>query len=407
MPKISNQEFENLARLILETAGIQLDEGKDYLLKARLAPILERHGLDSYSDLYNQAVSDATGKFKAAIIDAITINETYFFRDKAPFDLLKNKIIPDLIDQKSTVFKQQKIPLKIWSAACSTGQEVYSLGMMLKEMSLGVDRFDITILGTDISNEAIAKASYGKYSQFEIERGLSSHYVGQYFTKLATAWKIKDEIRSMACFSQMDLNKSFTGLGSFDIILCRNVAIYFPVSGKITLFQKLATVLNPHGALIVGGSESLAGLANDFVPRHHLNSVFYQLRTSDTTKPGAPQLGPYRQAESSSSTKKTRVSPPVPAPSHPKPAATRSPQNKEVLPAAETPEPDAANPVNSSIAKPGEAAEPTEKKPEKKSLLETLHSQSQKADTSMFSENPQEKTEKNSLLEKLNKEKKD
>ncbi|MCG8335084.1 MAG: protein-glutamate O-methyltransferase CheR, partial [Proteobacteria bacterium] len=238
MPNITEKEFENLARLIVETAGIQLDKGKEYLMEARMEPILERHGLDTYNDLYNQAISDATGKLKASIVDAITINETYFFRDNAPFDLLKNKVIPDIIDRKTTISPNRKIQLKIWSAACSTGQEVYSLGMMFREMRLNADRFEINILGTDISSEAVAKASYGKYNQFEIERGLSGHYLGKYFTKLANGWKIKDEIRSMARFSQMDLNKPFSGVGLFDVILCRNVAIYFPLSVKISLFQK-------------------------------------------------------------------------------------------------------------------------------------------------------------------------
>ncbi len=297
MAKITDKEFENLARLILETSGIQLDKGKEYLVEARLESVLERYGLDSFNDLYNQAISDATVTLKASIVDAITTNETCFFRDNSLFELLKNKIIPDFIDQKSGLHQQQKIPLNIWSAACSTGQEVYSLGMTLDGMSSSLDRFDISILGTDISNEAIAKASYGKYNQFDIERGLSSHYLDKYFNKLANGWKIKDEIRAMVRFSQLDLNRSLAGLGSFDIILCCNVAIYFTVSGKISLFQKLAKVLKPDGVLIVGGSESLMGLANDFVPRHYLNSVFYQLRKSDSATSEPSKLGPYRQTE--------------------------------------------------------------------------------------------------------------
>ena len=299
MAKITDKEFDNLARLIVDTAGIQLDKGKEYLVEARLEPILERNGLESYDALYRRAISDTTGNLKTSIIDAITINETYFFRDNSPFDLLKNKIIPDVIDRKSETFGQRKIPLRIWSAACSTGQEVYSLSMTFKEMFLEDDRFEISILGTDISNEAVAKASYGKYNQFEIERGLSSHYLNKYFTKVANGWRIKDEIRAMARFIQMDLNRPFhKDIRDFDVILCRNVAIYFPVDVKIKLFKKLANSLNPGGALLVGGSESLAGLARDFVPRHYLNSVFYQLKKTSTATAEQPKTSPSARTRS-------------------------------------------------------------------------------------------------------------
>ncbi len=408
MPNITEKEFENLARLILETAGIQLDKGKEYLMEARMEPILERHGLDTYNDLYNQAISDATGKLKASIVDAITINETYFFRDNAPFDLLKNKVIPDIIDRKSTISPNRKIQLKIWSAACSTGQEVYSLGMMFREMRLNADRFEINILGTDISSEAVAKASYGKYNQFEIERGLSGHYLGKYFTKLANGWKIKDEIRSMARFSQMDLNKPFSGVGLFDVILCRNVAIYFPLSVKISLFQKLAAVLNPHGVLLVGGSESLAGLANDFVPRHYLNSVFYQLRKNDPDKPESPQLSPYRQVEAPPVPPKPRITPRAARPHRLKPNTPRPPdpirpENSNT--ALQTGPPEQSKPP--AVDYPGKTTTFFSEKSEKKSLLKSLQSQPGRARSPMIKRNSGGKKEKTSLLEKLNKDKKD
>ncbi len=407
MPKINKKEFENLARLIVETAGILLDEGKEYLMEARLEPILERYGLDTFNDLYNQAISDATGKLKAGIVDAITINETYFFRDNSPFSLLKNKIIPDIIDHKTKAFPNRKIQLKIWSAACSTGQEVYSLGMMLKEMLLNSERFEINILGTDISSEAIAKASYGKYNQFEIERGLSEHYLGKYFSKLANGWKIKDEIRSMARFSQMDLNKSFTGIGSFDVILCRNVAIYFPLNGKIKLFQKLATVLNPHGVLIVGGSESLAGLANDFVPRHYLNSVFYQLRKNDPHKAEIPQLSPYRQVETPPNPPKPKITPRI-TKSNPLKRRIQKPSSRlNPVSGNQVPQTGPQEQPNPAAEYPGKTDTSFSKNSEKESLLETLQSRTPKDQSPLIKQNDKEKNKKISLLEKINLEKKE
>ena len=149
MAKITQPEFENLSQLIVESAGIQLEKGKEYLMEARLEPVLDIYGYDSFGDLYQQARADTTGKLKAKIIDAITINETFFFRDKTPFELLKNKIIPDLIDLKSQQMKRSKIPLKIWSAACSTGQEVYSIGMVLKEMFLDENRFAPCVMNSN------------------------------------------------------------------------------------------------------------------------------------------------------------------------------------------------------------------------------------------------------------------
>ncbi|MBU2515653.1 protein-glutamate O-methyltransferase CheR [bacterium] len=278
MTQISEQEFTDLAGLILNNAGIQIDQGKEYLMKSRLDPLLVQYGFESFRQLYQQANSDLTGKIKAEIIDAITINETYFFRDNSPFVLLENKILPDIIDRKSKHRPNGPIPIRIWSAACSTGQEVYSIAIKLHEMLVQRNRYEITILGTDISNEAIARASYGKYNQFEVERGLDSRFLHKYFSQVAGGWRIKDEIRSLVRFSKMDLNLPFTGIGTFDIILCRNVAIYFPVPGKIKLFQKIAKILNPGGALIVGGSESLSGLSSEFTPKHYLNGIFYQLR---------------------------------------------------------------------------------------------------------------------------------
>lgn len=286
MAKLTSQEFEQLSRLIIELAGIQLEPGKEYLMEARLEPVLEMYGFQSFDELYREAMLETKGEIKARIIDAITINETYFFRDQVPFELLRNKIIPELIDQKTRQKRGHKPSLKIWSSACSTGQEVYSIAMTLKEMHVDESQINISIMGTDISSVAVAKASYGKYNQFEVDRGLTSYYLNKYFYRVDSQWRIKDQIRSLVNFSKMDLNRSFNALGAFDIVFCRNVAIYFPMQGKVRLFQKIADLLTPNGALLVGGSETLAGIAPDFVPRHYLKGVYYQkkLQTGEKEK---------------------------------------------------------------------------------------------------------------------------
>jgi chemotaxis protein methyltransferase CheR len=393
MTKITDKEFENLARLIVETAGIQLEKGKEYLMEARLEPILERYGLDSYNDLYRQALTEASGKLKSSIVEAITINETYFFRDNTPFDLLKNKIIPDLMDLKSQQSRGGKTSLKIWSAACSTGQEVYSIAMTLREMIPASNPIEISILGTDISSEAVARASYGKYNQFEIERGLGSYYLNKYFTQVEKGWKIKDEIRSLARFSKIDLNQPMAILGSFDIIFCRNVAIYFPKEGKIKLFQNLATVLNSGGALIVGGSESLAGLANDFIPRHYLNGVYYQLRKATQEGSVSPMPAPILTG-----LKPAPLPVPPPNPSKPKSSSITYKLARKKVEKAESLS-------QKPITIPPSVEEPNRKisvseTPEKSSLLDRLNKKTTN-EAGLFPGEKKRKSNKDSLLGKL------
>lgn len=279
MNKITNDELQVLAKYIFEISGIHLEMDKGYLLETRLTPLLQSQGCASYSELYYRARADRSGELKQRIIEAISTNETFFFRDNTPFELMRNKIVPELIDRRGIQYGHGKIPLRIWSAACSTGQEVYSIAITLLEMLPDLGRYEITILGTDISDKVIAQASYGKYNKFEIERGLSLAYRHKYFTPLGEDWRVKDQIRVMAQFRKINLMKPFTELeGRFDLIFCRNVAIYFAQADKINLFQKLARVLQPDGALLVGGSETISAIAPDFEVCRYLRGVYYQPR---------------------------------------------------------------------------------------------------------------------------------
>ncbi|MFO7748991.1 MAG: CheR family methyltransferase [Desulfobacteraceae bacterium] len=278
MINITSQEFDSFSKYILEISGIALAKGKEYLVETRLNPVLAEIKCTSYSELLKKARSDVKKEVEKKIIDAISTNETYFFRDKAPFELLQYKIIPDLIDRRSKNKTGLKPSIRLWSAASSTGQEIYSIAMALNEMNITPKTYNIKLLGTDISDAAVAQASYGQYNKFEIARGLDQKRLNRYFTPRGDNWRIKDEIRFMAQFKKMNLMKPFTGLGKFDIILCRNVMIYFTSEDRRKIYSNIARVLEPDGYLIIGSTESLANDSDLFAPQRYLKSVFYQMK---------------------------------------------------------------------------------------------------------------------------------
>lgn len=273
--KIKPDEIQLISKYIYGISGIHIEASKAYLLETRLGRLLEAENCASYGEFYHKAKADSSKALEKKVVDAITTNETLFFRDSNPFELLKHKILPEVIDRNAS--KSISTPIRIWSAACSTGQEVYSIAIVLKEL-LGTAPVKFNLTGTDLSDAAIKQASYGSYNKFEIERGLPRERLQRYFTADGANWKIKDQIRAMASFRKLNLMHPFTGMGKFDIIFCRNVAIYFTLEDRKKLFAKIADVLEPDGFLIIGSTESLTGVCPRFVPKRHLKSVFYQLR---------------------------------------------------------------------------------------------------------------------------------
>lgn len=274
--KIQPNEFEILKKYIFDVSGIALASGKEYLIETRLKPLLTEYNCQSYMEIYSKAKQDIKKLIERKIIDAISTNETYFFRDKAPFELLQHKLIPDIIDAKSKKNGALKTSLNVWSSASSTGQEIYSISMILDELGVKYPSFTVKLLATDISDAAIFQASRGRYNKFEVTRGLAPARLDKYFTKNEEQWVISDAIRSTVSFNQLNLMKPFTGLGKFDIILCRNVAIYFTGEDRANLFNRLADSLNDDGYLIIGSTESLAMDSHIFEPKRYLNSTFYQ-----------------------------------------------------------------------------------------------------------------------------------
>ncbi|MDY0219853.1 MAG: protein-glutamate O-methyltransferase CheR [Desulfobacterium sp.] len=278
MIKITPTEFDILARHILNISGIALARGKEYLVETRLSPLMESLACFSYTEFQTRIKADFKGEINEKIIDAISTNETYFFRDKAPFELLQHKIIPDLLDRRTQNKSIQKPSIRLWSAASSTGQEIYSIAMALTEIGITPLKYNIRMLGTDISDAAIAQASYGWYNKFEIARGLDPGRLTRFFNPDKDGWRIKDEIRFMAQFKKMNLMKPFIGLGKFDIILCRNVMIYFTPEDRKKIYANIAKVLEPDGYLIIGSTESLTNECDLFTPQRYLKSVFYGLK---------------------------------------------------------------------------------------------------------------------------------
>ncbi len=276
MIKITPSELNLIAQYIHEISGIYLDQSKSYLFETRLGSIAEAHGCRSYQEFYTKAKKDPTKNIERQIIDAISTNETLFFRDKGPFELLQHKLLPEIIDRRTPKVPSLKTNLRVWSAASSTGQELYSIAIIIKELLRDLSRYGITLLGTDISDNAVSQASYGKYNKFEIERGLDQKYLQRYFTLFGDSWKIKDEIRAMVNFRKLNLMAPFSALGKFDIIFCRNVAIYFTLEDRKKLFNRIADSLADDGFLIIGSTESLSGVCPRFVPKRHLRAIFYE-----------------------------------------------------------------------------------------------------------------------------------
>jgi chemotaxis protein methyltransferase CheR len=275
--KVSPDEFQLFTKYIYDSSGIALEPGKEYLLETRLYPLLDKYNCTSFKDLYLKAKADISKKIEEKIIDAISTNETYFFRDKSPFELLQYKILPDLIDKKSKQ-SQLKPTIKLWSAASSTGQEIYSIAIILNKMGITNNNYNIKLLGTDISDAAVAQASYGLYNKFEVSRGLEQKELNKYFHEKENKWRINDEIRIMVQFKKMNLMKPFIGIGKFDIILCRNVMIYFTEEDRKRIYTNIAKVLEPDGYLLIGSTESLVNVTDLFKSQRYLQSTFYQFK---------------------------------------------------------------------------------------------------------------------------------
>jgi chemotaxis protein methyltransferase CheR len=250
-----------LRRFLRQRSGLVFSADKQYLLDSRLLPVARRAGLASLAELVRRLRGNECEALAAEVIEAMTTNESFFFRDKIPFEHFRDTVVPRLIAARAP-----RRRLRIWCAAASTGQEPYSLAMSLKEMGDRLCGWHVEIVATDISSEALRRANSGIYSQFEVQRGLPIMLLIKYFKQIGESWQISADMRAMVQFRALNLINDFDHLGMFDVVFCRNVLIYFDQPTKVNVLDRLARNLDRDGYLVLGAAETVVGLTENLKP---------------------------------------------------------------------------------------------------------------------------------------------
>ncbi len=268
-------DIEAFRRLVLERSGLILSSDKDYLLKTRLEPIARAENFADVASMLRQVRLTPASRLAQRCIDGMATHESFFFRDITPFDQLRDVILPELWKARAG-----SKTLRIWSAACSSGQEPYSLAMLLREQYAKFGDWKIDILATDLSQPILERARSALYSDFEVRRGLSEERQARWLVREGPAFRISPELRAMIQFRHHNLLDGMATLGQFDLIFCRNVLIYFDPATKARTLEGVANILAPDGALILGSAETVVGLAGSFEPQPGLRGVFRRKATS-------------------------------------------------------------------------------------------------------------------------------
>ncbi len=255
------QDFDYLRRLLRERSGLVLAAEKQYLAESRLVPVARRHGMTNLGELIERLRSKSPAALIAEVVEAMTTNETFFFRDKLPFDHFRDTMMPALLAARA---REKRI--RIWCTAASTGQEPYSLAMLIKGMGAAVAGYRFEIIATDLASEVLEKAKAGIYSQFEVQRGLPVQLLVKFFSQHGESWQLAPELRSMVQFRTLNLLNDFSPLGTFDIVFCRNVLIYFDQDNKIAVLNRIARQMADDGFLVLGAAETVIGLTDAFKP---------------------------------------------------------------------------------------------------------------------------------------------
>lgn len=256
------EDFDLFSVLVKQRSGLVLTKDKAYLLESRLVPVARKWNLKTLEDLAQSVRTKREEPMLRDITEAMTTNESFFFRDQKPFDQFRKVLLPELLRTRET-----KKQIRIWSSASSSGQEAYSLAMILCEESARVQGWKIDIVGTDLSSEMVERAKSGIYSQFEVQRGLPITMLMKYFTQIGTdKWQIKEDLRRMVQFREGNLLTDFGPIGTFDVIYCRNVLIYFDQPTKTRVLDAMSQVMAPDGVLFLGGAETVLGISDKFKP---------------------------------------------------------------------------------------------------------------------------------------------
>jgi chemotaxis protein methyltransferase CheR len=258
---VTPQDFDFLRKMLRERSGLVLSAEKQYLAESRLVPVARRHAIATLGELIGKLKANDNASLASEVVEAMTTNETFFFRDKLPFDHFRDTALPALIAAHA---RDKRI--RIWCAAASSGQEPYSVAMILREFNAQLAGYRTEIIATDLSGEVLARAKAGIYSQFEVQRGLPIHQLVKYFSQVSENWQIAPEIRAMVQFRPLNLLKDFSALGTFDMVFCRNVLIYFDQDTKIQVLNRLARQMAETSFLALGAAETVVGLTDTFKP---------------------------------------------------------------------------------------------------------------------------------------------
>jgi len=283
---VTPPDYEYLRKLLKDHSGLDLSADKQYLIESRLLPLSRKCGVPGIGDLV-QKMKGGSSTIIAQVVEAMTTNETFFFRDKIPFEHFRDTIIPEMMKARSG-----RKSIRIWCAAGSTGQEPYSLAMALKEMGATLAGWRVEIIATDLSTEVLEKSKSGVYSQFEVQRGLPIQLLVKYFKQNGELWQIGPELRAMVQHRQLNLLHDFSQLGAFDIIFCRNVLIYFDQATKANIFERIARMLEPDGVLALGAAESVVGITNAFKPYPDRRGLYRTNAAPAIVRPGVATLVP-------------------------------------------------------------------------------------------------------------------
>ncbi|MEW6641841.1 MAG: protein-glutamate O-methyltransferase CheR [Pseudomonadota bacterium] len=279
-------DYDYLRKVLKDRSGLVLSADKQYLVESRLVPLARKAGLPGIVELV-QKMKAGDERLTVDVVEAMTTNETFFFRDKVPFEHFRDTIVPKMLQARAN-----RKSLRIWCAAGSTGQEPYSLAMILKEMGSQLAGWRLEILATDISVEVQEKSKAGIYSQFEVQRGLPIQFLVKYFKQVGESWQVNPEIRAMVQHRQLNLLQDFSHLGVFDIVFCRNVLIYFDQDTKIAVFNRLVKSMEPDGFLVLGAAETVVGLTDAFKPYPDRRGLYSPNTLPTRAAPGlVPGLG--------------------------------------------------------------------------------------------------------------------
>jgi chemotaxis protein methyltransferase CheR len=257
---VTPQDFDYLRRMLKERSGLVLPAEKQYLAESRLLPVARRHGMSSLTELVAK-LKAPNSSLATEVVEAMTTNETFFFRDKIPFEQMRDIVMPEL-----AVARAREKRIRIWCTAAASGQEPYSLAMIVKSLGAALAGFRVEILATDIAGEVLERAKAGLYSQFEVQRGLPIQLLVKYFTQAGEMWQIAPEIRAMVQFRPINLLNDFKPLGTFDLVFCRNVLIYFDQETKTRVLERIARQMAPDGTLVLGAAETVVGLTDALKP---------------------------------------------------------------------------------------------------------------------------------------------